>query len=236
MPGDLGSRLRAGEHGLPAPAAGVEDLHPGARAEQADLLRLVERDLALLGLLEALADLREEVLAVVDVGRDRLLVGHRPSTVGNATRPCTLARAHEGRGSRGRAGRADGRATGWPSSGTRPTSTSAGPGLGGQAATIDVGDGVLLERYYHHLFTCDREMHDLCAEIGVELETWPSTVSIFRNGALHPFTTPMDLLRFKPMSPLSRVRMGVGAALAAAARERRSSRTSRSRSGSGSSR
>ncbi len=85
------------------------------------------------------------------------------------------------------------------------------PGLGGQAATIDVGDGVLLERYYHHLFTSDRDMADLCAEIGAELETWPSTVSIFREGALHPFTTPMDLLRFKPMSPLSRLRMGLGA-------------------------
>ena len=85
------------------------------------------------------------------------------------------------------------------------------PGLGGQAATIDTGDGVLLERYYHHLFTSDQEMHDLCAEIGCELETWPSSVSIFRNGKLHPFTTPMDLIRFNPMSPLSRVRMGVGA-------------------------
>ncbi len=85
------------------------------------------------------------------------------------------------------------------------------PGLGGQAATIDVGDGVLIERYYHHLFTSDREMADLCAEIGAELETWPSSMSIFRNGKLHPFTTPLDLIRYTPMSPLSRVRMGVGA-------------------------
>jgi protoporphyrinogen oxidase len=85
------------------------------------------------------------------------------------------------------------------------------PGLGGQAATIDTGDGVLLERYYHHLFTSDREMHDLCDEIGCELETWPSSVAIFRNGSMHPFTTPLDLLRFSPMSPLSRIRMGLGA-------------------------
>jgi len=85
------------------------------------------------------------------------------------------------------------------------------PGLGGQAATIDVGDGVLVERYYHHLFTSDRDMADLCAEIGCELETWPSSVSIFRRGELHPFTTPADLLRFKPMSPPSRIRMGLGA-------------------------
>ncbi len=83
------------------------------------------------------------------------------------------------------------------------------PGLGGQAATIDVGDGVLLERYYHHLFTSDREVADLCAEIGCELETWPSSVAMFADGELHPFTTPKDLLTYKPMSPLARIRMGV---------------------------
>jgi protoporphyrinogen oxidase len=85
------------------------------------------------------------------------------------------------------------------------------PGLGGQAATIDVGDGVLLERYYHHLFTSDVDMAELCREIGCELETWQSSVSIFRNGELHPFTTPLDLLRFRPMSLPSRIRMGLAA-------------------------
>jgi protoporphyrinogen oxidase len=83
------------------------------------------------------------------------------------------------------------------------------PGLGGQAATIDVGSGVLLERYYHHLFTSDRDMAELCAEIGAELETWPSTVGMFADGSLHPFTTPVDLLRYKPMAPWNRLRMGL---------------------------
>jgi protoporphyrinogen oxidase len=83
------------------------------------------------------------------------------------------------------------------------------PGLGGQAATIDVGDGVLVERYYHHLFTSDREMHELCEEIGVELERWPSSVGMLAEGELHPFTSPLDLLRYRPMSPLARVRMGL---------------------------
>ena len=85
------------------------------------------------------------------------------------------------------------------------------PGLGGQAATIDVGDGLRMERYYHHLFTSDQEVHDLTAEIGTELEQWPSTVAIFREGDLYGFTTPLELLRFKPMSLVSRLRMGVGA-------------------------
>jgi protoporphyrinogen oxidase len=84
------------------------------------------------------------------------------------------------------------------------------PGLGGQAATLDAGDGALIERYYHHLFTSDRDIAELCEEIGIpeELAVWPSSVGMFAEGELHPFTTPMNLLRYRPMSPLARVRMG----------------------------
>ena len=35
------------------------------------------------------------------------------------------------------------------------------PGLGGQAATLDVGRGHLLERYYHHLFSTDRHIAEV---------------------------------------------------------------------------
>ena len=39
------------------------------------------------------------------------------------------------------------------------------PGLGGQAATLDVGGGHRLERYYHHLFTTDRHIAALYDEV-----------------------------------------------------------------------
>ena len=85
------------------------------------------------------------------------------------------------------------------------------PGLGGQAATLDVGDGVLLERYYHHLFMSDQHIAGLCQEIGLpdELEWRRSAVAIFAEGASHPFTTPLDVLRFSPLSLPSRIRMGL---------------------------
>jgi protoporphyrinogen oxidase len=85
------------------------------------------------------------------------------------------------------------------------------PGLGGQAATLDLGDGHRLERYYHHLFTSDRHIADLFAELGMAdaIEWRPSSVAFFARGALHPFVTPLDLLRFRPLSPVARVRMGV---------------------------
>jgi protoporphyrinogen oxidase len=87
------------------------------------------------------------------------------------------------------------------------------PGLGGQAATLDVGDGHLLERYYHHLFTSDRHIAELYAELGMpdEIEWRPSSVAVFAEGAQHPFVTPRDLLRFAPLPPLSRVRLGAAA-------------------------
>jgi protoporphyrinogen oxidase len=85
------------------------------------------------------------------------------------------------------------------------------PGLGGQAATFDLGDGTRLERYYHHLFTSDREITALYAELGMpeELEWRPSSVAFFLDGRSWPFTGPLDLLRFTPLTLRSRVRMGV---------------------------
>ena len=85
------------------------------------------------------------------------------------------------------------------------------PGLGGQAATIDVGEGHLLERYYHHLFTSDRHIAELYDELGMpgELEWLPSSVAFFLEGRSWPFTSPLHLLRFSPLSLRSRLRMGI---------------------------
>jgi protoporphyrinogen oxidase len=82
------------------------------------------------------------------------------------------------------------------------------PGLGGQAATLDVGGGHRLERYYHHLFTTDRHIAALYEELGLDIEWRPSSVAMFTRGRQWPFTTPLDLLRFGPLPPLDRVRMG----------------------------
>jgi protoporphyrinogen oxidase len=89
------------------------------------------------------------------------------------------------------------------------------PGLGGQAATLDVGGGDLLERYYHHLFTSDRHIVDLYAELGMpdELQWKASSMAFFLDGRQWAFTTPLDLLRFKPLSPPSRLRMGLAVLL-----------------------
>jgi len=89
------------------------------------------------------------------------------------------------------------------------------PGLGGQAATLDVGQGHLLERYYHHLFTSDRHIAALYDEMGMpdELEWRQSNVAFFADGRSWPFNGPLDLLRFRPLSPPARVRMGLAVVL-----------------------
>ncbi len=87
------------------------------------------------------------------------------------------------------------------------------PGLGGQVATMDVDSGQPLERYYHHLFTSDVHIAALYRELGMEdaIEWLPSSVAIFTGGRSHPFTSPLDLLRFSPLSLPSRIRMGIAA-------------------------
>jgi protoporphyrinogen oxidase len=87
------------------------------------------------------------------------------------------------------------------------------PGLGGQVATGPVEGGDPLEHYYHHLFTTDKEIAALYEELGMgaDIEWLPSSMAIHRDGVSVPFTSPGDLLRFRAMSPLGRVRMGAGA-------------------------
>lgn len=89
------------------------------------------------------------------------------------------------------------------------------PGVGGQAATLDVGGGDLLERYYHHLFTSDRDIVALYEELGMgdELEWHPSSMAFFVDGRQWAFNTPLDLLRFGPLSPPARLRMGLAVLL-----------------------
>ena len=84
------------------------------------------------------------------------------------------------------------------------------PFLGGQASTFEVGGG-RLERGYHHLFVSDRDMAGLIEEIGLgdKLAWLESKVGLYHGGKVWNFGTPMDLLRFKPLSLAQRLRVGL---------------------------
>ncbi len=81
--------------------------------------------------------------------------------------------------------------------------------LGGQASTFPVGGGQL-ERGYHHLFVSDTDITQLIDELGLgdNLAWLESKVGLYHGGKIWSFGTPMDLLRFTPLSLLQRLRVG----------------------------
>ena len=84
------------------------------------------------------------------------------------------------------------------------------PFLGGQASTFPVGGGQL-ERGYHHLFVSDTAITELIHELGLghRLAWLESKVGLYHAGRIWDFSTPMDLLRFKPLSLWQRLRVGL---------------------------
>ena len=83
-------------------------------------------------------------------------------------------------------------------------------GLGGLAAAIPFGK-TCLDRFYHHIFTSDTHVQAFVERLGLKdkLHWCDSSVGVEYRRQLYPFTKPGDLLRFKPLPLLSRLRMGM---------------------------
>jgi protoporphyrinogen oxidase len=86
----------------------------------------------------------------------------------------------------------------------------AEPNLGGLVGTFDIG-GTRIEQFYHHIFSTDTTIQALIDELGLaDRLTWrESKVGIFYDGRVYDFVTPLDLMRFSPISPLDRLRLGL---------------------------
>ncbi|MFQ5861042.1 MAG: NAD(P)/FAD-dependent oxidoreductase [Dehalococcoidia bacterium] len=84
------------------------------------------------------------------------------------------------------------------------------PFLGGQASTFDVG-GTPLEWGYHHLFMSDWDMVSFMQELGLghRLQWLVSRAGLHYGGRNWNWSSPMDLLRFTPLSPVDRLRLGL---------------------------
>lgn len=84
------------------------------------------------------------------------------------------------------------------------------PVLGGLAGSFPV-DGVFLEKFYHHLFTSDTAMVELIEDLGLgEDLVWNATVtSLYHKNRIFRLSTPMDVLRFSPLNPIDRIRLGM---------------------------
>ena len=84
--------------------------------------------------------------------------------------------------------------------------------LGGHASTFNVSN-VPIERGYHHWFTSDLDIINLCEEIGLgnRIGWFPSKVGTLFEGKIYDFVTPLDLLKYRPLSLTDRFKLGLSA-------------------------
>ena len=81
---------------------------------------------------------------------------------------------------------------------------------GGQAATLPLL-GTRIEYFYHHLFGSDTHILRLMDELGIgdQLRWIESKVGWYYDGQIYDLVTPMDLIRFKPVNLINRIKLGL---------------------------
>ena len=96
------------------------------------------------------------------------------------------------------------------SRGVEVTVLEADAEVGGLAGSFEVG-GTRLEKFYHHWFTSDRHITELVHELGQDgevLHRETRTGMYFANRRFR-LSSPLDVLRFSPLRPLDRIRLGL---------------------------
>lgn len=82
--------------------------------------------------------------------------------------------------------------------------------IGGLAAAFDVG-GEKLDRFYHHWFTSDREVMGLIHDLGLDdrIDINPTNTGVYYANNFFKLSSPLDLLKFTPLSFFDRIRLGL---------------------------
>ncbi len=82
---------------------------------------------------------------------------------------------------------------------------------GGLAGIFEFDDGVRVEKFYHHWFNNDVFVPELVKELGLEGDVilLPTRTGMYFNGRMWKLSTPLDLLRFKALSFVDRIRLGL---------------------------
>ncbi|MHC1756742.1 MAG: NAD(P)/FAD-dependent oxidoreductase [Methanosarcina sp.] len=88
------------------------------------------------------------------------------------------------------------------------------PDIGGMAASYCMehsGKKYFIERYYHHIFRSDSELLTLIKELGLEKQMlWlEAKNAYFVDGKNYPMNTPFEILRFRPLSTLDLIKLGL---------------------------
>ncbi len=82
--------------------------------------------------------------------------------------------------------------------------------LGGLARSFPVG-GNFLEAYYHHIFFSDKYTIKLIEDAGLkDYMSWQeSEMAVYCDNKVYAFGTPLDLLKFRPLSLMDKVRFAL---------------------------
>jgi protoporphyrinogen oxidase len=82
--------------------------------------------------------------------------------------------------------------------------------LGGLLVGFKI-EGTNLEKAYHHIFKTDTEIIALIKELGLEekLKWHESKTALYYNGTIYPFAGAIDLLKFKPLNLIDKLRLGL---------------------------
>ncbi|MCO6411282.1 MAG: NAD(P)/FAD-dependent oxidoreductase [Thiogranum sp.] len=82
--------------------------------------------------------------------------------------------------------------------------------IGGLAGSFRV-NGASLEKFYHHWFTNDEHVMRLVEELGCEenIIRRPTRTGMYYANNFMRLSTPLDLLQFKPLPVLDRIRLGL---------------------------
>ncbi|MBA3878069.1 MAG: hypothetical protein C0498_14335, partial [Anaerolinea sp.] len=107
--------------------------------------------------------------------------------------------------------------------GLATTLIEAAPDVGGLARAIRV-NGEPIEAFYHHIFPQDHETIALASRLGMadRIEWLHGSMAVLHQGRVFPFDSPLDLLRFTPLSLPARLHLGIGTVSAIVARDLRS--------------
>lgn len=84
--------------------------------------------------------------------------------------------------------------------------------IGGLASGFKINNKNL-EKAYHFVYKGDKHTKKLLKKLDIDskLKFFPSSISTFYDGELYSMMSPLDLLRFKPLSFIDRIRAGVTA-------------------------
>lgn len=76
---------------------------------------------------------------------------------------------------------------------------------------FDELNGLEVDRYYHAILSSDRTLMRLFDELGLrsELRMTVTSMGFYHKSKLYSMSTPLDFLRFPPLSPIDRFRLGL---------------------------